>query len=67
MYVAGLLFGIAAALLLPNWIAGPAFPLTMILTVVFRIRPEEQMMTDRFGQDYIDYQKRSKRFIPGIW
>lgn len=67
MYVSGLIFAMAQALLLPNWIAGPGSLVAMGLTVAFRVRPEERMMLERFGEPYRRYMESSKRFIPGIW
>jgi protein-S-isoprenylcysteine O-methyltransferase Ste14 len=33
----------------------------------FRIRAEEQMMVEAFGEEYLAYMARTKRLIPGIW
>lgn len=35
--------------------------------IAFRIRIEEKMLIDFFGEDYKDYQKKTKRIIPYIY
>ena len=67
MYSAFWLMAAAQALLLANWIAGLAGILGFGFLFFSRIRPEEKMMEERFGNDYIAYQKRSWRIIPHVW
>jgi protein-S-isoprenylcysteine O-methyltransferase Ste14 len=67
MYSAIFLYAIAQAMLLPNWIAGPACLVAFIAMFAFRVGFEEKMMTERFGQEYRAYMARTKRLIPGIW
>jgi protein-S-isoprenylcysteine O-methyltransferase Ste14 len=67
MYTAIFLLAIAQAFLLPNWIAGPACVLTLILMLTLRLGPEERMMTEKFGSSYTAYGRETKRFIPGVW
>lgn len=38
--------------------------ITALLTFIFRYETRE--LTDRFGKDYLEYQKRTPFFIPGI-
>lgn len=66
IYAAMWLWGIAQMLLLQNWIAGPA---TLLLygIVYFRRTPrEEQMMLDRFGDEYRAYMQQTGRVIPRL-
>ncbi|MGZ3687717.1 MAG: protein-S-isoprenylcysteine O-methyltransferase [Bdellovibrionota bacterium] len=58
---------LAQAFLLPNWIAGMAGLIGFTMMFAFRLRPEEQMMIDQFGDQYRAYASRTKRLIPGIW
>jgi len=67
MYTAIFLIAVAQALLLPNWLAGPSCLAAFLLMLTFRIGPEEQMMRDRFGDDYVAYVGRTKRLIAGVW
>jgi protein-S-isoprenylcysteine O-methyltransferase Ste14 len=67
MYLALLVFATGQALVLPNWVAGPAYVVGMAVVVAFRLGPEERMMLDTFGQDYEAYRARTKRLVPGVW
>lgn len=67
MYAALFADALAQALLLPNWIAGPAFLVAFTLMFALRLRAEEKMMRDRFPSEYDDYARRTKRLIPGVW
>lgn len=66
MYSAFFLWAIAQALLLPNWIAGPAGLLGFGTLFCFRIGREERMMAERFGETYRTYALRTKRVVPGV-
>jgi len=67
MYAAHGLWGIAQALLLHNWIAGPAFLATLLPMYLLRVQPEERMMLEHFGEEYRSYMNRTGRVIPRLW
>jgi len=67
MYAAIFVYALAQALLLSNWMGGPGCLVAFVLMLVFRLRPEERMMLEKFGQPYQDYVAKTKRLIPGIW
>ena len=67
MYTALLLYSVGQALVLPNYVAGPSYGVTMALLVALRIGPEERMMLEEFGKDYQEYMAQTKRLLPGIW
>lgn len=67
MYAAFWLWGLAQAVLLPNWIAGFAGLIGFGTLFFLRVGHEEQMMLDTFGEEYRDYMKRTARVIPGIY
>ena len=67
MYTGVLLGGIGQALLLHNWIAGPATLIVGILFVIFRVPQEERMLLDHFGDAYRSYMKRTGRIFPKIF
>jgi protein-S-isoprenylcysteine O-methyltransferase Ste14 len=67
MYSAYFLLALSQALLLPNWIAGPAGLVGFGTLFAFRIRREERMMLATFGDDYAAYAARTKRIIPGVF
>jgi protein-S-isoprenylcysteine O-methyltransferase Ste14 len=66
MYAAYWLGALAQALLLSNWIAGPAFLVTFVPLYLRRVPHEEQMMLDNFGEEYRSYVGRTGRVIPRL-
>ena len=58
---------VAQILLVANWISGPAMLVAFTAMVVLRVGPEEQLMIDRFGDEYRAYAATTKRLIPGVW
>ena len=67
MYAAFWLWALAQALLLPNWIAGPAGLVGFGTLFLFRIGREERLMMETFGDEYRRYMARTHRIIPGIF
>jgi protein-S-isoprenylcysteine O-methyltransferase Ste14 len=67
MYSAFWLWAIAQALLLPNWVAGPAGLVGFGTLFFLRIGREEQLMIEAFGDEYRDYMRRTSRVLPGIY
>lgn len=66
MYSAFFLWGLAQALLLQNWIVGPAGLIGFGTLYAFRVGREEAMMRAAFGPAYADYEARTKRVVPYI-
>lgn len=66
IYAALWLWGVAQALLLHNWIAGPAGLVTFLPVYLVRVPREEQMMLDHFGEAYRAYTERTGRVIPRV-
>ena len=66
MYSAHWLWGIAQALLIHNWIAGLASLVIIIPIYVLRVRREEHMMLEQFGDEYRTYMSRTGRIFPRI-
>jgi protein-S-isoprenylcysteine O-methyltransferase Ste14 len=67
MYLSLLIFSAGNALALPNYVAGPAFFVAMLVIIGFRLGPEERMLLEEFSEQYDAYRKRSYRLIPGLW
>ena len=67
MYLALALYSIGQALVIPNWVAGPSNLVAFAILCALRIRPEERMMVEEFGDEYTAYAARTKRLIPGVW
>ena len=66
MYASQLLWGLAQALLLQNWIAGLTGMLGFVLLYVVRVPREEQMMLDHFGDAYRAYAAQTARIVPQL-
>ena len=66
MYSSFFLLGLAQMLLLANWFAGLAGIVGAGLLFVFRVRREEQMMLESFGDEYRSYMTQTKRIVPWI-
>jgi protein-S-isoprenylcysteine O-methyltransferase Ste14 len=67
MYSAYFMWALAQALLLPNWIAGPAGLVGFGTLFGLRVRREERMMEAAFGEAYRAYAARTWRVIPGVF
>lgn len=64
MYASQWLWLIAQALLLPNWLAGVLGGLVFIPFYFLRVRAEEKLMLDSFGDEYAAYMKKTGRVLP---
>jgi protein-S-isoprenylcysteine O-methyltransferase Ste14 len=67
MYAAFWLWALAQALLLPNWIAGPAGLVGFGTLFFLRIGREERLMEETFGDEYRRYAARTGRIIPKLF
>ncbi len=66
IYAAHLLWAVAQALLLHNWIAGFSYLIIALPHYLLRVNAEEKMMLDRFGDEYRQYQEKTGRLFPGF-
>lgn len=67
MYAGFWLMALAQALLLPNWVAGPAGLVGFGILFFGRVRREEEMMITAFGDEYRDYMRRTARVVPWLY
>src|SRR5262249_16792839 len=67
IYSAVWLLALAQALLLPNWISGPAGWAGFGTVFVLGVGGEEAMRTRPFGEDSRRYMDRTSRILPGIY
>lgn len=66
MYAAILLWGLAQALLLPNWLAGWSAFVPFAVMYLIRTPREERMMCEIFGDEYRHYMRRTGRLLPRL-
>jgi len=66
MYLAHIIWAVAQVMLLGNWVAGPAFLATSWPLYLLRLRMEERMMLEEFGDEYEEYQQRTARLVPKV-
>jgi protein-S-isoprenylcysteine O-methyltransferase Ste14 len=62
-YVTAALLMASVTVLTANWLIGLS-SLSVLVLLAVRTPKEEQMLIDRFGQQYRDYMVRTGRFIP---
>jgi protein-S-isoprenylcysteine O-methyltransferase Ste14 len=67
MYASALLWSLAQALLLPNWVTALAGLCGFGILYFGRVTREETLMLKTFGQAYQDYMLRTKRLVPHIY
>jgi protein-S-isoprenylcysteine O-methyltransferase Ste14 len=67
MYSAFWLWAIAQALLLPNWVAGLAGVVGFGTLFFLRLKSEERLMLETFGDEYRHYMARTWRVLPGVF
>lgn len=64
MYASQWLLAIATPLLLQNWIAGFLNLLVFIPFYIFRVKAEEQLMIEKFGDQYRSYMQKVGGVLP---
>lgn len=64
MYASIWLWGLAQAMMLANWLVGWSTLLAFAAMYFIRVPREEQLMCDRFGDDYRLYALRTGRLFP---
>jgi protein-S-isoprenylcysteine O-methyltransferase Ste14 len=55
------------SLSLSNWLSVVFMMIPVSFGFIYRIKVEEKFMKDQFGEKYAEYQKRTKRLLPGIY
>lgn len=67
MYSAFWLWAVAQGMLLPNWVAGLSGIFGFGTLFFLRLKQEEALMLERFGEEYRKYMAVSWRVLPGIF
>jgi protein-S-isoprenylcysteine O-methyltransferase Ste14 len=66
-YSGVLLFLLGMGLALANWASVGALLAGGLTGLLYRVRVEERALTEALGQPYVEYMRRTKRFIPFIF
>ena len=66
-YIGQLIIFIGISTSISNWLSIPAMMIPVTLGYLYRIKVEEIFMLEQLGEDYLNYQKRTKRIIPMIY
>lgn len=65
MYTGMIVMGVGFALSTASWIFVALCVIGVFL--ILRVRKEERMMIGRFGDEYLNYMRRTKRLIPFVY
>jgi protein-S-isoprenylcysteine O-methyltransferase Ste14 len=66
-YLGQLIIFIGISTSISNWISILAMMVPVTLGFLYRIKVEERFMLEQLGQEYLDYQERTKKIIPLIY
>lgn len=66
-YLGQLIIFIGISTSISNWLSILVMMVPVALGYLYRINIEEKFMLEQQGEDYLNYQKRTKRFIPMIY
>jgi len=66
-YLGQLIIFIGISTSMSNWLSILLMMIPVMLGYLYRIKVEERFMTDQFGEDYKNYQERTKRIIPMLY
>jgi protein-S-isoprenylcysteine O-methyltransferase len=66
-YAGSIAVWVGAALAFHSWLAAVIAAVLMLLAYGWRIRSEERMLVDHFGDAYRDYATQTSRLIPGVY
>jgi protein-S-isoprenylcysteine O-methyltransferase Ste14 len=66
-YLRQLTIFLGISISLSNWLSILAMTIPIAIGYGYRIKVEERFMLEQLGEDYLNYQKRTKRIIPMIY
>jgi protein-S-isoprenylcysteine O-methyltransferase Ste14 len=66
MYASLFLYSLGQLLVLPNWVAGPSYLVAFGILYALRVRVEERMMLEEFGDEYLAYMAKTNRLVPRL-
>jgi len=66
-YLGQLIIFIGISTSISNWLSILVMTIPITLGYLYRIKVEERFMLEQLGEDYLNYQERTKRLIPMIY
>ena len=66
-YLGGQITMLGLGMALENWLAILILVIPTLTAHLYRIAVEERVLVAHFGSSYVDYMKRTKRLIPGVF
>ena len=66
-YLGQLIIFIGISISISNWLSILVMMIPVTLGYLYRINVEERFMREQLGEDYLNYQERTKRIIPMIY
>ncbi len=66
-YLGQLIIFMGISISISNWLSILLMMIPVMLGYLYRIKVEEKFMTDQLGEDYKNYQDRTKRIIPMLY
>jgi protein-S-isoprenylcysteine O-methyltransferase Ste14 len=66
-YLGQLIIFIGISTSISNWLSILVMMIPVTLGYLYRIKVEERFMFEQLGEDYLNYQERTKRIIPMIY
>jgi protein-S-isoprenylcysteine O-methyltransferase Ste14 len=66
-YLGQLIIFIGISTSISNGLSIPAMMIPVTLGYLYRIKVEERFMLEQLGEDYLNYQERTKRIIPMVY
>jgi protein-S-isoprenylcysteine O-methyltransferase Ste14 len=66
-YLGQLIIFLGISVCLSNWLSILLMIIPILYGYLYRIKVEEKFMVDQMGEKYLDYRKRTKKLIPGIY
>lgn len=66
-YAGFVLMALGLAIGYSSWIGLAAIPLLLLPGLSYRMRVEERLLAEKFGEEYREYARKTRALIPGIW
>ena len=66
-YAGFVLMALGLAIGYSSWIGLAAIPLLLLPGLAYRMKVEERLLVEKFGEEYREYARRTRALIPGIW